>query len=38
MRTGKTKTTRTELMLGYTRLVLMAHIESKFLPGMFWSN
>ena len=37
-RTGDTKTTKTEIILGYTKLMLMVYIESKFLPGMSWSN
>jgi len=37
-RTGGAKTTHTEIMLGYTKEKLIKHLESKFLPGMFWEN
>jgi hypothetical protein len=37
-RTGGTKTTHSEKMLGYTREDLVTCLESKFLPGMSWDN
>lgn len=36
--TGKTKRTKTEVALNYTKAELVAHIESQFLDGMSWSN
>jgi hypothetical protein len=37
-RTGGTKTTHSEKMLGYTNQELVIHIGSLFLPGMSWEN
>src|SRR5882672_6840732 len=35
---GVTKTTKTETLLGYTKVELYAHLEAQFREGMSWLN